>query len=155
MSIQSFNEAFLDTLTVKAKANERRRAHHNIHESLEEACQRLMIAMEPDSFVVPHRHSNPSKPECFLGIRGHVALFIMDDDGGILETFNIGPGQPMLGCDIPPNTWHAVVSMTTGTVFFEAKPGPYQPIDPADIAPWAPTEDKQQDYIAQLKATLS
>ena len=155
MQIQSFDEVFFDGLTQQAKASERRRAHHNIHQSLDEPCQRLFIAMETDSFVVPHRHSNPSKPECFIGVRGHIALFIFDDNGTIQETLHIGPDQPILICDIPPNTWHAVVSMKSGTVFCEVKPGPYQPIDPTDIAPWSPPKDGQQEYIAKLKSTLT
>lgn len=155
MTIQAFDSKFLDDLTAKAKASDRRRAHHNVHLSLDEPCQRLFIAMEPDSFVVPHRHSRPAKPECFIGIRGHVALFFFDNDGTINKTLHIGPDQTTLVCDIPPNTWHTAVSMTTACVFLEVKPGPYQPIHDGDIAPWSPSEEDQQIYIANLRSTLA
>lgn len=155
MAIPSFDHAFLDELTAKAKLSDRLRAHHNIHESLEEACQRLFIAMEPDSYVVPHRHTNPAKPECFIGVRGRVLLFIFDDEGNVTEKLNIGPGQELFACDIPAHTWHTVISLETGTVFLEAKPGPYQPIDENDIAPWAPREgeDLCKPFLNKLLRT--
>ena len=155
MPLQRFDNDFLDQLASKARVNERRRAHHNVHETLDEKCQRLFVSMEPDSYVAPHRHSNPAKPEFFLGVRGHLVLFILNDDGQVMEAINIGPGQPLIGCDVPPNTWHTVVSMESSSVFVEAKPGPYQPIDTGDVALWSTGDpEEQQAYIRWLKSKL-
>ena len=42
--------------------------------------------------------------------------------------------------DEPCNT---LVALETGTVFFEAKAGPYRPLIPAEKAAWAPAEGSE------------
>lgn len=49
-------------------------------------------------------------------------------------------GGPVLGIDIPHGTWHTLVALAAGSVFFEAKAGPYMPLAAAERAAWAPAE---------------
>jgi hypothetical protein len=42
--------------------------------------------------------------------------------------------------DIPHATWHTVFALETGTVFLEAKAGPYLPLTADEKATWAPAE---------------
>lgn len=65
--IQLFNHAQRKALKESAKASPRRRANHNVHKSYEDLVQRLFIAMEPDSYVRPHRHTQQHKWEFFYG----------------------------------------------------------------------------------------
>ena len=130
----------LTNLSRQAAASPRLRQHHNLHAGPDEACQRLLIAMEPGTYVHPHRHLRDPKPECLLGLRGRMALVLFDNDGEILQSKIFGPGEPLLGIDIPAGIWHTVICLETGSVLFETKPGPYRPDTAKEQAPWAPDE---------------
>ena len=45
-----------------------------------------------------------------------------------------------LGINIPSGTFHSLLSFEPGSVFFEAKSGPYRPLSPEEKAAWAPAE---------------
>jgi cupin fold WbuC family metalloprotein len=137
---QGISRQLLDRLIAEARQSSRRRKNHNFHADYAEPCQRLIIAMEPDSYVQPHRHLTPLKPETFVVLRGAMLLFIFDDNGVINESFLLRPGGDMLGADIPAGVWHSILALESGSVFFETKPGPYHQIDDKDWAPWAPAE---------------
>lgn len=143
----------LDSLAEAAATNTRRRLNFNYHQDLEEPCQRLLSAMEPDSYVRPHRHLTPLKPEAFLALRGRFAVLEFDDQGQLLEVALIGPKEPVKGADIAAGAWHAVIALEPGSVFFEAKPGPYHPLSDKDWAPWAPAEGSPEApaYLEQQR----
>lgn len=127
----------LDQLSAQAQASERRRAHHNVHPSLDAKVQRLAIAMEPDTYVRPHRH--PQTWELYLPLRGAFQVVIFDDAGNVTACHRIGAdGAPAF--ELPANTWHAVLSLQPGSIIFEVKEGPYIKPDNADVAAWSPAE---------------
>ncbi|HXV20244.1 MAG TPA: WbuC family cupin fold metalloprotein [Desulfuromonadales bacterium] len=150
--MQLIDDPLLDALTARARQSPRGRMNHNLHASYDEPCQRLLNAMEPVSYVRPHRHLTPPKPECFLAVRGRLAAFIFADDGTIERVIPFAAGGATLGVDIPAGVWHAVVSLESGSVFFETKPGPYVPPSDKDFASWAPAEGSvgAADYLAAL-----
>jgi hypothetical protein len=53
----------------------------------------------------------------------------------------------LLGVDIPHGTWHTLVALASGTVFFEAKAGPYVALSEAERAPWAPAEGSSSAVV--------
>tara|TARA_B100000787_G_scaffold49830_1_gene35866 strand:- start:568 stop:795 length:228 start_codon:yes stop_codon:yes gene_type:complete len=59
----------LDDLCQQADHSSRRRQHLNIHSSYEENCQRLFNAIQPNSYIPPHRHSIADKKELLVAIR--------------------------------------------------------------------------------------
>jgi cupin fold WbuC family metalloprotein len=142
----------LDSLSAQAKSNPRLRKNLNLHTSYEEPSQRLLNAMEPDSYIRPHRHLEDPKPECFLGIRGRMGLLVFDGSGRVDQVYCFGPKEDVVGVDIPPGVWHTVVCLEEGSVFFETKPGPFVPIKGKDMAPWAPEEgsSEAQAYLTEL-----
>lgn len=150
------NSALLTNLSRQAAASPRLRYHLNLHDSLDEVCQRLLIAMEPGTYVQPHRHLRNPKPECLLGLRGRMALVLFDEGGEILQSQIFGPGETLLGIDIPAGVWHTVVCLETGSVLFETKPGPYRPDTAKELAPWAPDEGKPEAavYLQALCARI-
>ena len=123
----------LDQLVRTAQASPRRRANLNMHEELSDPVQRLAIAMEPDTVVLPHRHRQTW--ELLLPLRGRFAVLLLDDDGVVTGRTVLGGATAML--EMPAGQWHAVLSLDVGGVIFEVKRGPYLPIDAADLAPWA------------------
>ena len=121
-------------LAEQAEASPRRRAHFNLHESLEEDIQRLCIAAEPDTVIHPHRHRN--KWELLFILKGAIDTYIYDDEGKILASYHMTPGGEIPLLEIPEGVWHHFVSREHGTVAFEVKRGPYTPITPEDSAPF-------------------
>jgi cupin fold WbuC family metalloprotein len=143
----------LDALCAAARESSRRRMNRNLHDSFSEPCQRLLNAVEPDSYIRPHRHLTPPKPETFLAVRGRFAAILFDDGGEITHVSFLAPGDGAVLADIAPGAWHAIFALEPGSVFFEAKPGPYEPISDKDWAPWSPPEGSPQAgaYFEELR----
>ena len=72
--MKTIDSLLVSRLSSAAKTNPRLRQHHNFHENLEEPCHRLLIAMEPGSYLQPHRHLHYPKPELFVALRGTLAV---------------------------------------------------------------------------------
>ncbi len=130
----------LDSLTEKAGENPRHRAHFNLHPELNDAVQRLCIAMEPDTYVRPHRHADPETWELLLILRGSLAVTLFDDRGTVTGRAVLHAAGPVRAVEFPRAVWHAPVSLEPGTVVFEVKQGPYKVIEERNLASWAPRE---------------
>jgi cupin fold WbuC family metalloprotein len=140
LNVKAIDHRLLDELSSTARKSPRLRAHHNFHDNLDEPCQRLVIAMEPGSYLQPHRHWVHAKPELFIVLRGLVVVLLFSDAGDITDSHALSPDGDTLGFEVPPGMWHTAVSLKEGSAFMEVKPGPYQPIAPEDQAAWAPAE---------------
>ena len=138
--MKRIDDTVLDSLTQKAKEAPRKRAHYNLHPELNDPVQRLCIAMEPETYVRPHRHSDPATWEVLAILRGSLALSIFNEKGKVLERTVLKAGGPITVLEFPLNTWHAPASLEPGTVVFEVKQGPYKPISETNLAHWAPAE---------------
>ncbi len=173
----------LDEVCAEAAASPRRRKHRNFHAYDGHPAHRLLNAMQPDSYIPPHRHLDPNKDETFVVLRGSLGLIIFDDAGNPVKTARLGvpqgdflrgvpqgdflrgvpqgdflrgAGGSALGVDIPHGTWHTAVALEADTVFLEAKAGPYLPLTAAERAPWAPAENSAgaASYLESLRARL-
>lgn len=155
--ITLIDNALLDKLSTEAHASARRRKNLNFHTSDAVPAHRLLNAIEPDSYVAPHRHVEPTKGETMILVRGTLGIVTFDDAGQILEACKLSPGGTGLGVDIPAGTWHAVLALEPGTVFFEAKAGPYVPLAAHEKAGWAPAEGDVEvpAYMARLRERLA
>lgn len=140
MNAEFFDQTFLDALSARAAANPRLRQNHNLHPDFEAPAQRFFNAIEPGSYVLPHRHLAPGKEETLLMIRGSLGLAFFNDAGEIQGTRLLTANGACMGTQIPLGSWHSVVALEAGTVFFEVKDGPYLPIAPEERASWAPAE---------------
>lgn len=145
--MKRIDQTLLATLSAQAAASPRLRAHHNLHPQLDDKVQRLCIAMEPGTYVRPHRHMQPETWEILLILSGAVALLIFDKSGRVLERIDLAAGGEVTAVEIPANTWHAVASMKAGTVVFEVKQGPYAPITETNYAPWSPADGVQAESL--------
>jgi len=132
--------AILTELSTTATGARRRRANHNLHPQLDDPIQRLLNAVEPSTYVRPHRHAAPPRWEAFVALTGRAAVLLLDDEGTVTARAEIAPGGPVLVVEIEAGTWHSLVSLVSGTVLLEVKPGPYVPVTDKDFAAWAPAE---------------
>ncbi len=143
----------LDRLSGLARENPRLRKNLNIQPNDEFCCHRLLNAMEPDSYIRPHRHLDPVKDETFVLIRGRIGVIVFDELGSITETALLEP-EGVVVLDIPHGRYHSAVCLDPGSIFFEAKAGPYLPFTAAEKADWAPEDNapEARAYLQRLKA---
>lgn len=155
-----FSTRYLDELSIQAFSNPSRRQHRNVHENYEAPCQRLFNAIEPGSYIRPHKHSSDPKDEMLIAIRGFMALIIFDEIGTVTKVLKIGASmhnqKVCAGVEIPSGVWHTVVSLEEGSILLEVKAGPFNPRKPKDLAPWAPDEGSEsaRSYLSELIAIL-
>ncbi|MBT1072314.1 WbuC family cupin fold metalloprotein [Pelotalea chapellei] len=143
----------LQQVTSEARVSPRLRMNHNIHPSDESRCHRLLNAIEPDSYIRPHRHLDPEKDEAFIIMKGRLGVIMFADDGGLTELVELSRDSGNLAADIPSGNYHTAVSLEPGTVFYEVKAGPYLPLLDEEKAFWAPADDETsvQLYLEKLR----
>ena len=146
--------AALDRLTAEARLDPRRRKHLNLHTSYAEPCQRLLNAIEPDSYIRPHCHAGYMTNETLLALRGEFILIEFDVSGAVRSAATFGVGERDLSvCEVSPDTWHTVLSLMPGSVLFEAKSGPFELSKAKTFAPFSPEEghEEARDYLETIR----
>ena len=83
--------------------------------------------------------------------QGITFYFQFDEEGNVTEKVNLNPEKGMYGIEIPPCTWHCIVVLEPGTVIYEIKLGPYAPLTPENMAPWAPDVTDEEGIKAFMK----
>jgi len=143
----------LDDLSAEARQNPRQRKNWNIHPEDGFPAHRLLNAMEPASYIRPHRHLDPLKDETFMIVRGRLGVIVFADDGTVTESILLDAAGETLGVDLPSGCFHTAVSLVEGTIFFETKAGPYLPLTPEEVPCWSPdgSDPAAADYLSFLK----
>jgi cupin fold WbuC family metalloprotein len=156
-----FSGEYLSGLTTLASKSTRKRQHRNIHDSYHEICQRLFNAIEPESYIRPHRHAIDPKDELLIAVRGTMALLTFSDTGLVTGIYRLGTqkyGDGLAaGVEVPATTWHTVIALEPGCVLLEIKSGPFNPSQPKDLAEWAPEEGIADGdlYLKQLISKIN
>lgn len=151
-----FNANYLDGLSVQAKESLRLRQHRNVHQSYQDPCQRLFNAIEPGSYIRPHKHASDPRDEMLVAIRGAMALVTFDEQGAVTGVLRFGSEKHGLdmavGAEVSADTWHTVIALEPGCILLEMKAGPFDPAQPKNLAPWAPEEGSAaaQEYLSRL-----
>lgn len=155
-SIQLIDQALLDEVAATAVTAPRRRKNYNFHVAETAPSHRLLNAMEPDSYIPPHRHLDASKDETIVVARGKFGVVEFDEAGNVTGKTVLAPGGTV-GINIPHGTYHSLLALEPGSVFFESKAGPYAPLTEAEKASWAPQEgtDSAAAYLANLEQLFS
>ena len=151
---QLLGQATLTTLSGEAAASSRLRKNLNCHADNEARCHRLLNALEPGTYVPPHCHLDPHKEETLVVLKGRFGVLIFDAVGVVQESIVLSPDAEHFGITIPAGVFHSMVALAPGSVFFEAKAGPYVPVAAGEKAPWAPAEGKP-GCAAYLQKMLS
>ena len=122
-------ETLLNDLSVKAKESPRLRCNLDMRNSAEDQSQRMLNALEPGTLMPIHRYKESS--ETCICIRGHFEEYFYDENGNLTETIDMLPGGPIL--NIEKGQWHSLKCLESGTILFEAKDGPYRPLEEDEI----------------------
>lgn len=143
------DQKFLDSLSAHAKANPRLRQSYDLRTTPDDNSQRMLNALEPGTIMPIHRHRNTS--ETMVMVRGKLIERFYDDNGKITDEFMMAPlvaeqgrstnisnssnnSEPSISMvQIETGQWHSLEVLEEGTVIFEAKDGPYEPIKSEDI----------------------
>jgi len=152
--VEFVSQQTLDRISSEAKHSPRLRRNYNFHASDGEICHRLLNALEPDSYIQPHRHLDIHKDETLAIIRGRMGMVVFDSEGVVTQKALLEPNGDLMLVNLPHGTFHTLVSLAERSVFFEAKAGPFVPLRPEEKAPWAPPEGDAASapYLASLKA---
>lgn len=156
-----FSADYLNELTAQAQRSPRKRQHRNIHESYADPCQRLFNAIEPGSYIRPHRHAADPRDELLIAVRGSMALVTFDEQCKVTGVVRFGVDRNgegfAVGAEVPANTWHTVIALEPSCVLLEVKAGPFDPNQPKDLAAWAPDEGSAAaaEYLEKLKESVT
>jgi cupin fold WbuC family metalloprotein len=132
--------SLIEAASRQAAGSPRLRKNYNFHASDAEPCNRLLNAIEPGSYVRPHCHIDASKDETVLVLRGRIGVLEFDAAGRVSGSAVLEPAGQAMGINVPHGTFHSLLALAAGTVFFEAKAGPYAALLPAERPDWAPGE---------------
>ena len=146
------SDVLLANLSTEARQAPRRRRNFNFHTDDTAPCQRLLNAIEPGSYIAPHRHLDSTKDETLVLLRGRLGLILFDESGNVTAHEVLDTTGARIGVTIAAGTFHTLVALEPESVFFEAKAGPYRPLAEEERATWAPAEGEPAAaaYLAAL-----
>jgi cupin fold WbuC family metalloprotein len=131
--IQSLDERRLTELARESALAPRRRAHLLLHDGPHDQVQRLIIMLQPGSYVRPHHHSEQWEMLVLQQGCGDVLMF--DEAGCLRDRIELSQRAPIV--QIPVGLRHGFVVREPDTMVIEIKPGPYRS---NEFAAWAPEE---------------
>jgi cupin fold WbuC family metalloprotein len=155
--------AAIDMRLIASKSEAARKAArgreiHIFHRDHASLMHRMLNAMQPGSYVPPHRHLAAGKPESVVLLQGSVGFVpfldsgAVDDDGMLTLSRDSG----VLGFDCRAEVWHTFFALERDTVVFEVKKGPFDAAKDKEFAPWAPAENDPEapGYLADVEDRL-
>src|SRR6185295_19107512 len=110
-----------------ARENPRHREIHMLHLDAQDPLQRMLNAIQPGSYVRPHRHCNPPKSETLLLLHGSLGFVSFGENGDTRESdFVLLDSQvATAGLDCRAGVWHTFFALEPDTVVLKVKPGPF------------------------------
>jgi cupin fold WbuC family metalloprotein len=121
----------LDELTAKAKENPRLRCNLDMRNSADDQSQRMLNALEPGTVMPIHRHLASS--ETVIIIRGRIRWLFYDEQGRITESTELWSDGDVRMLNVEKGRWHSLECLESGSVLFEAKDGPYHPLEEDEV----------------------
>jgi cupin fold WbuC family metalloprotein len=130
----------IEGISNQAKALERKRCNYNLHKSPDDTIQRFINALEPNTYIRPHKHEKPDKTEILVILKGRVVIVEFDDNGKVTDHFVLDFESGNKGAEIPPQVWHTFIALQDGSAVYEMKEGPFITGTNKIFAEWSPEE---------------
>ena len=138
----SIDNQLLDSLLEQAKYSPRLRQNFDLRTSTEDTSQRMLNALQPDTVVPIHRHTDTSETViCLCGrleeiIYEEVVEYVREETSRTEEvlrkrTFKevsrqlLCPAEGLYGVQVPKGAWHTI-RVIEPSVIFEAKDGAFK-----------------------------
>ena len=125
------NQTLMDSLSQQAKESPRLRHAFDLRTTPSDSSQRILNAVEPGTILPIHPHRGST--ETIIVLRGKVVQHNFDDIGNKTASFELAPNTSQVAMSVPVGQWHALESLESGSVIFEAKDGAYEPLSEDDI----------------------
>ena len=150
--ISVINQGIIQHAINSSSLSPRKRIILPLHKSPADSLHRMLNALQPESYVQPHRHLDPPKAESIIVLKGAIAYIQFNDTGKIENIYHLSADSTEIGIDTEPGIYHTFFAKVEETVLFEVKPGPYEKGSDKDFAPWAPAEGTESaiEYMQKL-----
>lgn len=130
----------------------RKRARLCLHRADDAAVHEMVIALERETYVRPHRHTR--KSESFHVIDGEADVVLFDEAGNVERIVPLGGARGGLLYRLDEARFHTLVVRTSDFVIHEVTSGPFVR-ESGPAAPFAPEESDVaavRSYMASLRA---
>lgn len=140
-----------------SRESPRKRVIQRVHKGDDAGVHKMFNALQPGTYVPPHRHMDPAKTETVLVISGALLYVEFDKMGVMTKHTLVQPGTEIFGIDVLPHIYHTFVALKPDTLIFEVKDGPYDRETDKDIPDWAPAEGtpEAEPYLLNLIKLLA
>ena len=125
------DKKILDELSANAKENPRLRCNLDMRNSADDQSQRMLNALERGTVMPIHRHLASS--ETIIIIRGRIRWLFYDEQSRITESTELWSDGDVRMLNVEKGRWHSLECLESGSVLFEAKDGPYHPLEEDEI----------------------
>ncbi len=93
-SIRVIDQPTIAGLALEAEHSPRKRSHLLLHSGPDDQVQRLLIVLQPGSYVRPHRHSE--QWEVLILLRGRGQLLQFSENGALLCCSEVSVAAPIV-----------------------------------------------------------
>lgn len=151
-NVVELTAAMLEQTMGLSRKTSRGRIIQRLHKTDESPLHRMLNAMQPGTYIRPHRHLEPPKSEVFVILKGAVRFVEFSDSGDVIRWMDMRAGSEVFGVDIEPGVWHALIALEPDSAIFEVKNGPYTQTSDKDFPDWAPAEGtpEAQEYLKKV-----
>ena len=125
------DKKIFDELSAQAKVSSRLRMAKDLRNSPDDQSQRMLNALEPGTVMPIHRHLASS--ETVIILRGRIRWLFYDEQGRITESTELWSDGDVRMLNVEKGRWHSLECLESGSVLFEAKDGPYHPLEEDEI----------------------
>jgi cupin fold WbuC family metalloprotein len=105
-------------LATQATSSPRKRAHLLMYNGPADSVQRLVIVLQPNTYVRPHHHSRQWEMLVLQQGRGNLVIF--DNNARLVDRIELSPSASVI--QIPTGVWHGFVVLEPNTAVLEIKP---------------------------------
>ena len=113
-----------------------------LHPNQDDKLHDMIIAMQKNTHVKPHKHKNS---ESYHILSGSMLLIYFDDDGNAIDAISMGLKDNLI-VRVDASSYHAAVALED-TVYHESRIGPFIADTDSDFATW---EVDFQHYMEML-----
>lgn len=158
--MKKIDSALLQEMMEKSRQSVRKRMNLNFHYGGSDPLQRMLNAMQPGTYLQPHKHENPDKREVFIALTGRFVVISFDHTGNITDHMILDPASKNPAAEIEARVYHTIICLEPDSVIYEVKDGPYDVADDKRFATWAPKEEDDRcaeflnKWLSHLNITI-
>jgi cupin fold WbuC family metalloprotein len=119
INVRLITQTQIAVLLSESRASPRRRSHLLLHTGHQDQVQRLLVALQPGTYVRPHRHS--TQWEMLALHRGRADVLAFDEGGMLIDRHQLNQSAPVI--QIPMGVWHAGIALQPDTIVMEGQTG--------------------------------